>query len=41
MIGPNDYIPDWMNDKITQDYLDQRDEEPIDRYNQENEDEDS
>ena len=27
MIGPNDYIEDWTEDQITDDYLDNRDNE--------------
>ena len=35
MFDPNDYIPDWTEDDVTRHYLDEREEEPIDRYNQE------
>ena len=30
MIGPNDFIPDWTQDQVTQDYLDNRDREDED-----------
>ncbi len=29
-MGPNDYIPDWTEDQVTRDYLDQRDQEDED-----------
>jgi len=37
MPGPNDYIPDWTEDNTTREHLehiDEAEEEPIDRYNQ-------
>jgi len=30
MIDPNDFIPDWNQDKITENYLDRRDQDEED-----------
>ena len=33
MKDPNDYIPDWTEDEITEDYLNKRDKEEEDEIN--------
>ena len=37
MTGANDHIPDWTEDQITRDYLDQRDQEDEEEYSDQQE----